>query len=339
MSDEKERMNKYRKLFLAIAFSIVIILVFGFAYYRINGNVIDNSLSISQITLYNADTDTIIQQLNDGDTINVAQNKNITIVANVQGSVQSVRFGLDGNQNYRIENLVPYAIAGDYNNVDLAPWGYSLGNHVLNITPYSSDNALGNRGYSKIINVNIIDNLQSKNVECKNIGTANEGWYVDGNFVKSANCVCEAICQTGAGGRGWYSSCNNELIFADNCDSVSTSQCSDGIDNDGGGLIDLSDSGCSSLSDTDEYNIVNNSIPPSTSGWTTFTASNDTRKIYVSTRGSDSNPGTISSPVKSLKKAQELARNGYPDWILLKKGDTWTDGFRDINNNISLVKN
>src|SRR3989344_7483389 len=113
MSDEKERMNKYRKLFLAIAFSIVIILVFGFAYYRINGNVIDNSLSISQITLYNADTDTIIQQLNDGDTINVAQNKNITIVANVQGSVQSVRFGLDGNQNYKMENVAPSAIAGD----------------------------------------------------------------------------------------------------------------------------------------------------------------------------------------------------------------------------------
>ena len=61
--------------------------------------------------------------------------------------------------------------------------------------------------------------------------------------------------------------------------------------------------------------------------WTTFTPSADTRTIYVSSStGSDSNSGLDAAhPVATLAKGYSLMRNGYPDWMLLKAGDTWSN--------------
>src|SRR5262249_30231035 len=63
-------------------------------------------------------------------------------------------------------------------------------------------------------------------------------------------------------------------------------------------------------------------------GWTVFTASSDTRKIYVSSSmGNDFNSGlSPSTPVKTIAKGLSLLRDGYPDWLLLKKGDSWIEG-------------
>ena len=64
-----------------------------------------------------------------------------------------------------------------------------------------------------------------------------------------------------------------------------------------------------------------------TNGWTVFTPSLDTRIVYVSSSmGNDANDGlSISTPVQSIGKGVSLLRSGYPDWLLLKKGDIWTD--------------
>jgi len=71
-----------------------------------------------------------------------------------------------------------------------------------------------------------------------------------------------------------------------------------------------------------------------------FTPSKDTKIIYVSSSiGDDSlakaassadiinpiNPNTTIYPFKTLKAAMGELRSGYPDWILLKRGDTWTN--------------
>src|SRR6516162_4711449 len=65
-------------------------------------------------------------------------------------------------------------------------------------------------------------------------------------------------------------------------------------------------------------------------GWTSFTLPAGARIIYVSTSGSDSNNGlTVSTPKATLSGpngGQSLLRNGVGDWMLLKKGDTWSDG-------------
>ena len=63
-------------------------------------------------------------------------------------------------------------------------------------------------------------------------------------------------------------------------------------------------------------------------GWTVFTPSADTNIIYVSdSTGNDSTGvlGDSTHPYKTIAKGISLLRNGYPDWLLLKKGDTWTN--------------
>ena len=62
-------------------------------------------------------------------------------------------------------------------------------------------------------------------------------------------------------------------------------------------------------------------------GWTNFIPSTDTRTIYVSSSsGSDSNSGLSSSaPLRSIAKAKSLVRDGRPDWLLLKRGDVFSE--------------
>src|SRR5262245_25827992 len=62
-------------------------------------------------------------------------------------------------------------------------------------------------------------------------------------------------------------------------------------------------------------------------GWTTFSPSHDTRIVYVSSStGSDVNDGlSRNTPVKTIFRGVSLLRAGFPDWLLFKKGDTWTD--------------
>lgn len=59
-----------------------------------------------------------------------------------------------------------------------------------------------------------------------------------------------------------------------------------------------------------------------------FTPSNDTRKIYVSSsEGNDANSGLApDQPKKTVAAGIALLRNGFPDWLLLKKGDVWNEG-------------
>jgi hypothetical protein len=65
-------------------------------------------------------------------------------------------------------------------------------------------------------------------------------------------------------------------------------------------------------------------------GWTNFSTSSDTQVVYVSSSGNDANPGTQQAPKRSLSAGYGALRNGYPDWLLLKSGDTWNDVFPGI---------
>lgn len=71
------------------------------------------------------------------------------------------------------------------------------------------------------------------------------------------------------------------------------------------------------------------SVSTTADGWTNITPSSDSRMIYVSTSGSDSNPGTQAKPIKTLAKAKTLVRDKMPDWVLLKRGETFNDAFPD----------
>lgn len=95
--------------------------------------------------------------------------------------------------------------------------------------------------------------------------------------------------------------------------------CSDGIDNDGDLLTDSADLGCAG--GTDEAG-----VGATATGWTVLRPSADSRIVYVSSSdGNDANDGSFERPVQHLAKGISLLRSGMPDWLLLKRGDTWTN--------------
>ncbi len=60
-------------------------------------------------------------------------------------------------------------------------------------------------------------------------------------------------------------------------------------------------------------------------GWTQVTPSSDSRLVYVSAAGSDTNDGlSPSTPKKTIVAADALIRDGFPDHLLLRRGDTFT---------------
>ncbi len=74
--------------------------------------------------------------------------------------------------------------------------------------------------------------------------------------------------------------------------------------------------------------------PTDTVGWTDLTPPAGALVFYVSSSsGSDSNPGTQAAPFQSIARGMSGLRNGQPDQVLLKCGDTWT-----LSDQITLTK-
>jgi hypothetical protein len=78
------------------------------------------------------------------------------------------------------------------------------------------------------------------------------------------------------------------------------------------------------------FAVANPMAPPpiDAAGWSVFTPSGpNTRIVYVSSStGNDSNSGLSPSlPKRTLAAGKALMRNGWPDWLLLKKGDVWDE--------------
>jgi hypothetical protein len=94
--------------------------------------------------------------------------------------------------------------------------------------------------------------------------------------------------------------------------------CTDGTDNDQDSQTDFADFDCFGPNGQESMTNL---------GYTLFTPSVDTNIIYVSSsQGNDSfNGRTPSTPVKTIAKGISLLRNGYPDWLLLKRGDMWVN--------------
>lgn len=71
-----------------------------------------------------------------------------------------------------------------------------------------------------------------------------------------------------------------------------------------------------------------NASHPADAGFTRFTPSPDTRIVYVSSStGDDANDGrSPQRPVRTPARGYALLRDGQPDWLLFKAGDTFTQG-------------
>jgi len=111
--------------------------------------------AVTSFTLVNADTDADILTLSDGYVLDLSVYPRVNVRANVSGQVESVRFGFDGNANYRTENGAPYA-AGNNTTTTYDPWSLALGTHTLTATPYSLDNASGTAGAALTVQFSVV---------------------------------------------------------------------------------------------------------------------------------------------------------------------------------------
>lgn len=101
-------------------------------------------------------------------------------------------------------------------------------------------------------------------------------------------------------------------------------ECNDGIDNDGDGLVDWQfDLGCAHGGDDDEAAAPRDQE----GGFTTFDVGTDSKVVYVSSsEGDDANDGSSpSQAVATLSRGADLVRDGENDFMLLHRGDVWRD--------------
>jgi hypothetical protein len=125
-------------------------------------NVVNNPApapTVTHLFLINADTDTVIQEIHDGDTFNRQElpTLNLNVQAVTDGTTGSVKFGLDATSNFRIENFAPFALFGDNGGNDYVGGSFSLGEHTLTATPFTQHNAAGTAGTAETVKFTFID--------------------------------------------------------------------------------------------------------------------------------------------------------------------------------------
>jgi hypothetical protein len=114
---------------------------------------------VTGLFLINADTDQVIEEIDDGDVFNrqLLPTLNLNVQAITTGATGSVRFGLDQNANFRLENFAPYALFGDNGPSDFAAGSIALGEHTLVATPFTGASAGGTAGTAATVGFEIVD--------------------------------------------------------------------------------------------------------------------------------------------------------------------------------------
>ncbi|MDZ7847845.1 MAG: hypothetical protein U5L96_14385 [Owenweeksia sp.] len=117
----------------------------------------------------------------------------MAVRADVSGfNTVSVIFGLDGNPNFKSENVAPYSLKGDKGGA-LNGWSPTLGSHTLTATAYSNYNGNGIQGPTISVSFTVVNGTQLP-PDCN--GDAGGAAFIDdcgecvaGNTGKSPNAA------------------------------------------------------------------------------------------------------------------------------------------------------
>ena len=106
-------------------------------------------------------------------------------------------------------------------------------------------------------------------------------------------------------------------------------QNNDDTKNDGGGNTNDDNTNDDNTNDDntndDNGNTGGNTGGPET-GWTELAPSSDSLVFYVAESGSDSNDGlSPNRPLRTIAEGVRKLRDGQPDWLLLRRGDTFSE--------------
>lgn len=133
------------------------------APYVMNFTVVETPPLVASFTLINADTDEPIpgfDPIPNGAVIDLATlpTANLSIRANTTPpQVGSVRFGLNGDDTDRTENVVPYSLTGDSPTGDYRDWNLEAGTHTVTATAYSESRTRGTAGQPLTLTFTLID--------------------------------------------------------------------------------------------------------------------------------------------------------------------------------------
>ncbi len=136
---------------------------------------------VISFSLVNAATNTIVGTLSNNATIDFSQlgTDKLSVIANTSGAVESVKFVLNG-QDFKVENLLPYAIQGDDNGV-YGVWQPAEGTYTLEAQPYAQDDALGDLGQVLSISFKVVKGTTT--VQC----SSNSSTRQNVSFVNNSN--------------------------------------------------------------------------------------------------------------------------------------------------------
>lgn len=180
--------------------------------------------AVSSFTLINANNGEAIQELKDGDTLNLAAlpSLNLNIRANTNpAAVRSVVFSLNGAEiRDHTENIVPYALFADNNKGDYYSWTPTNGNYTLTATPYSAAKGKGEKGTSLSIHFTVtgtaISSLILVNAETdKDIKTLQNGDVIDLAALPTTKLNIRAVVHPDTVGSVVFN-LNNRVIVREN---------------------------------------------------------------------------------------------------------------------------
>ena len=275
-------------------------------------------------------TKEILDLLTYGETIDRAAIPsvfNIEAVSADPANTGSVAFALEGPLTVnRVENNAIYTLVEDTSNINLLEGGLPTGSYTLTVTPYSGANATGDAGYPLAIRFYV----SGEPTPVFTPPVANDDAYqLDANTTLSVDAAKGLIANDTA----------EDLNSAEVLLTLQPAHGSLNLNKDGSftykpdyefGGIDSFEYALVDRNGKEDAGLVTLNIAKATApgtGFTPIVASDDTRTVYVSSsEGLDSNNGySIGAPVRTLKKAFSLVRDGYPDHVLLKRGDVWVD--------------
>lgn len=115
--------------------------------------------TVTGFTLINADTDLPVTNREHlvGNVVLAIDNlpANLALRANTVGTVGSVKFGVDGNANFKTESTPPYAVFGDSGG-NYGPWTLTNGLHKITATPYAAGAATGTAGSTTTLTITLL---------------------------------------------------------------------------------------------------------------------------------------------------------------------------------------
>jgi hypothetical protein len=138
---------------MAISYIVTAVLRFGVILHLVSQVV---AQQVTGFTLINAATDRVIRTISSGDNIDLSVVGNqLSIRADTSGTIGSVRFDFDGVQNYRTENISPYALGGGDANYASVSTLAVISSHTVSATPFSGSNLSGTSGTTMTITFDV----------------------------------------------------------------------------------------------------------------------------------------------------------------------------------------